>query len=129
MGLNPALLGRPEYLILRRMAAFARKMARPSLWAFTRALGVGLLLKRRGRVPNCMRFHLRGVTDPCDGAPGHAGMFDSCRSATMLDGAGRLMRACPPGRCARHRHMRQRPAAMMMALASQHDEPTAGSRG
>jgi dihydroxyacid dehydratase/phosphogluconate dehydratase len=130
MGLNPSLLGRPEYLILSTHGGLRADDGAPVALGFHSGhWEVGLLVKaaaeelqRQKAIP-----FAGAVTDPCDGrTQGTAGMFDSLPfrndASTVLR---RLMRSLPTRRgvlgvatCDKGL------PAMMMALASQHDYPT-----
>ncbi|MFO0851126.1 MAG: YjhG/YagF family D-xylonate dehydratase [Gemmataceae bacterium] len=130
MGLNPSLLGRPEYLILSTHGGLRADDGSPVALGFHSGhWEVGLLVKaaaeelqRQKAIP-----FAGAVTDPCDGrTQGTAGMFDSLPfrndASTVLR---RLMRSLPTRRgvlgvatCDKGL------PAMMMALASQHDHPT-----
>jgi putative YjhG/YagF family dehydratase len=129
MGLNPAELGRPEYLILSTHGGLRADDGSPiALGYHSGHWEVGLLVKaaaeefrRLGGVP-----FAGAVTDPCDGrTQGTVGMFDSLPyrndAATVLR---RLIRSLPTRRgvlgvatCDKGL------PAMMMALAACHDLP------
>jgi putative YjhG/YagF family dehydratase len=130
MGLDPASLGRPEFLILSTHGGLRADDGSPiALGYHSGHWEVGLLVKaaaeeirRLGGVP-----FAGAVTDPCDGrTQGTAGMFDSLPyrndAATVLR---RLIRSLPTRRgvlgvatCDKGL------PAMMMALAACHDLPT-----
>jgi xylonate dehydratase len=130
MGLNPAELGRPEFLILSTHGGLRADDGSPiALGYHSGHWEVGLLVKaaaeevrRRGGVP-----FAGAVTDPCDGrTQGTVGMFDSLPyrndAATVLR---RLIRSLPTragvlGIATCDKGL----PAMMMALASAHDLPT-----
>lgn len=130
MGLNPSLLGRPEYLILSTHGGLRADDGSPVALGFHSGhWEVGLLVKaaaeefqRQKAIP-----FAGAVTDPCDGrTQGTAGMFDSLpfrNDAAMV--MRRLMRSLPTragvmGIATCDKGL----PAMMMALASQHDHPT-----
>jgi putative YjhG/YagF family dehydratase len=130
MGLNPAELGRPEFLILSTHGGLRADDGSPiALGYHSGHWEVGLLVKaaaeevrRLGGVP-----FAGAVTDPCDGrTQGTTGMFDSLPyrndAATVLR---RLIRSLPTragvlGVATCDKGL----PAMMMALASAHDLPT-----
>jgi putative YjhG/YagF family dehydratase len=130
MGLNPAALGRPEFLILSTHGGLRADDGTPiALGYHSGHWEVGLLVKaaaeeirRLGGVP-----FAGAVTDPCDGrAQGTAGMFDSLPyrndAATVLR---RLIRSLPTrkgvlGIATCDKGL----PAMMMALAAAQDLPT-----
>jgi putative YjhG/YagF family dehydratase len=130
MGLNPSLLGRPEYLILSTHGGLRADDGSPVALGFHSGhWEVGLLVKaaaeefqRQKEIP-----FAGAVTDPCDGrTQGTAGMFDSLpfrNDAAMV--MRRLMRSLPTragvmGIATCDKGL----PAMMMALAGQHDHPT-----
>jgi putative YjhG/YagF family dehydratase len=130
MGLNPSLLGRPEYLILSTHGGLRADDGSPVALGFHSGhWEVGLLVKaaaeefqRQKAIP-----FAGAVTDPCDGrTQGTAGMFDSLpfrNDAAMV--MRRLMRSLPTragvmGIATCDKGL----PAMMMALAGQHDHPT-----
>ncbi|HEY1381778.1 MAG TPA: YjhG/YagF family D-xylonate dehydratase [Gemmataceae bacterium] len=130
MGLNPAELGRPEFLILSTHGGLRADDGSPvALGYHSGHWEVGLLVKaaaeevrRRGGVP-----FAGAVTDPCDGrTQGTPGMFDSLPyrndAATVLR---RLIRSLPTrsgvlGVATCDKGL----PAMMMALAGTPDLPT-----
>lgn len=129
MGLDPKLLGRPEYLILSSHGGLRSDDGTPlALGYHSGHWEVGLLvraaaeeLKRQQVIP-----FAGTVTDPCDGrTQGTPGMFDSLpfrNDAAMV--LRRLMRSLPTragvlGIATCDKGL----PAMMMALASQHDLP------
>ena len=130
MGLDPRLLGRPEYLILSTHGGLRADDGSPIALGFHSGhWEVGLLVKaaaeelrKRKGIPFC-----GAVTDPCDGrTQGTPGMYDSLpfrNDAAMV--LRRLMRSLPTragvlGIATCDKGL----PAMMMALASQHDLPT-----
>ena len=130
MGLNPALLGRQEYLILSTHGGLRADDGTPVALGFHSGhWEVGLLVKaaaeefqRQKAIP-----FAGAVTDPCDGrTQGTPGMFDSLpyrNDAALV--MRRLMRSHPTragvmGVATCDKGL----PAMMMALASQHDYPT-----
>jgi putative YjhG/YagF family dehydratase len=130
MGLNPSVLGRPEYLILSTHGGLRADDGSPVALGFhTGHWEVGLLVKAAAEEFQRLKAipFAGAVTDPCDGrTQGTAGMFDSLPyrndASTVLR---RLMRSLPTRRgvlgvatCDKGL------PAMMMALASQHDLPT-----
>ncbi len=130
MGLNPALLGRKEFLILSTHGGLRAADGSPIALGFHSGhWEVGLLVKAAAEElqrQKCIPF-AGAVTDPCDGrTQGTVGMFDSLPfrndAATVLR---RLMRSLPTrsgvlGVATCDKGL----PAMMMALASQHDYPT-----
>jgi putative YjhG/YagF family dehydratase len=130
MGLNPAELGRKEYLILSTHGGLRADDGSPiALGYHSGHWEVGLLVKaaaeeirRLGGVP-----FAGAVTDPCDGrTQGTVGMFDSLPyrndAATVFR---RLIRSLPTragvlGIATCDKGL----PAMMMALAAAHDLPT-----
>jgi putative YjhG/YagF family dehydratase len=130
MGLNPAELGRPEFLILSTHGGLRADDGSPiALGYHSGHWEVALLVKaaaeeirRLGGVP-----FAGAVTDPCDGrTQGTTGMFDSLPyrndAATVLR---RLIRSLPTrkgvlGVATCDKGL----PAMMMALAAAHDLPT-----
>lgn len=130
MGLNPALLGRKEFLILSTHGGLRADDGSPVALGFHSGhWEVGLLVRAAAEElqrQKCIPF-AGAVTDPCDGrTQGTAGMFDSLPyrndAATVLR---RLMRSLPTrsgvlGVATCDKGL----PAMMMALASQHDYPT-----
>jgi putative YjhG/YagF family dehydratase len=130
MGLNPALLGRKEFLILSTHGGLRADDGSPVALGFHSGhWEVGLLVKAAAEElqhQKCIPF-AGAVTDPCDGrTQGTVGMFDSLPfrndAATVLR---RLMRSLPTragvlGVATCDKGL----PAMMMALASQHDYPT-----
>ena len=130
MGLNPALLGRKEFLILSTHGGLRADDGSPIALGFHSGhWEVGLLVKaaaeefqRQKTIP-----FAGAVTDPCDGrTQGTTGMFDSLpyrNDASQV--LRRLMRSLPTragvmGVATCDKGL----PAMMMALASQHDTPT-----
>jgi putative YjhG/YagF family dehydratase len=130
MGLNPALLGRKEFLILSTHGGLRADDGSPIALGFHSGhWEVGLLVKaaaeefqRQKTIP-----FAGAVTDPCDGrTQGTTGMFDSLpyrNDASQV--LRRLMRSLPTragvmGVATCDKGL----PAMMMALASQHDYPT-----
>ncbi|MFO0935260.1 MAG: YjhG/YagF family D-xylonate dehydratase [Gemmataceae bacterium] len=130
MGLNPALLGRPEFLILSTHGGIRAEDGTPIALGFHSGhWEVGLLVKAAAdEFQRLKAIPFAGaVTDPCDGrTQGTAGMFDSLpfrNDASMV--LRRLMRSLPTragvmGVATCDKGL----PAMMMALASQHDLPT-----
>src|SRR5437868_6472064 len=129
MGLDPRLLGRPEFLILSTHGGLRADDGSPvALGYHSGHWEVGLLVraaaeefKRRGAVP-----FAGAVTDPCDGrTQGTPGMFDSLpyrNDAAMV--LRRLMRSLPTragvlGVATCDNGL----PAMMMTLASLHNLP------
>ncbi|CAN5437555.1 xylonate dehydratase YagF [soil metagenome] len=130
MGLDPRLLGRPEFLILSTHGGLRGEDGRPiALGYHSGHWEVGLLVKAAAEElqrQHCIPF-AGAVTDPCDGrTQGTPGMYDSLpfrNDASMV--MRRLMRSLPTragvlGIATCDKGL----PAMMMALASQHDEPT-----
>jgi xylonate dehydratase len=129
MGLDPKLLGRPEFLILSTHGGLRADDGSPiALGYHSGHWEVGLLVKaaaeeirRRHGIP-----FAGAVTDPCDGrSQGTPGMYDSLpfrNDAAMV--LRRLMRSLPTragvlGVATCDKGL----PAMMMALASQHEYP------
>ncbi|WP_088259821.1 YjhG/YagF family D-xylonate dehydratase [Fimbriiglobus ruber] len=130
MGLNPALLGRKEFLILSTHGGMRADDGSPVALGFHSGhWEVGLLVKAAAEElqrQKCIPF-AGAVTDPCDGrTQGTAGMYDSLpfrNDASMV--LRRLMRSLPTrsgvlGVATCDKGL----PAMMMALASQHNYPT-----
>jgi putative YjhG/YagF family dehydratase len=130
MGLNPALLGRDEYLILSTHGGLRADDGTPvALGYHSGHWEVGLLVKAAAeQFQHEKAIPFAGaVTDPCDGrTQGTAGMYDSLpyrNDAAQV--MRRLMRSLPTragvmGVATCDKGL----PAMMMALASQHDHPT-----
>jgi putative YjhG/YagF family dehydratase len=130
MGLNPKLLGRPEYLILSTHGGLRGEDGSPIALGFHSGhWEVGLLVKAAAE--EFTRQHAipfaGAVTDPCDGrTQGTVGMYDSLpyrNDASQV--MRRLMRSLPTragvlGVATCDKGL----PAMMMALASEHDLPT-----
>jgi putative YjhG/YagF family dehydratase len=130
MGWNPALLGGKEFLILSTHGGLRAEDGTPVALGFHSGhWEVGLLVKAAAEEfqrLRCVPF-AGAVTDPCDGrTQGTAGMYDSLPyrndSSTVMR---RLMRSLPTrsgvmGVATCDKGL----PAMMMALASQHDQPT-----
>lgn len=130
MGLNPAELGRPEFLILSTHGGLRADDGSPiALGYHSGHWEVGLLVKAAAEEVRrlCGVPFAGAVTDPCDGrTQGTVGMFDSLPyrndAATVLR---RLIRSLPTragvlGVATCDKGL----PAMMMALASAHDLPT-----
>jgi xylonate dehydratase len=130
MGLDPKLLGRPEFLILSTHGGLRGDDGSPiALGYHSGHWEVGLLVKAAAeeiRRQKCIPF-AGAVTDPCDGrSQGTPGMYDSLpfrNDASMV--LRRLMRSLPTragvlGVATCDKGL----PAMMMALASQHEYPT-----
>lgn len=129
MGWNPARLGGKEFLILSTHGGLRAEDGTPVALGFHSGhWEVGLLVKAAaeelGRL-GCIPF-AGAVTDPCDGrTQGTPGMFDSLpyrNDASQV--MRRLMRSLPTragvmGVATCDKGL----PAMMMALASQHDQP------
>ncbi|MGL4420692.1 MAG: dihydroxy-acid dehydratase, partial [Gemmataceae bacterium] len=130
MGLNPALLGRKEFLILSTHGGLRADDGTPiALGYHSGHWEVGLLVKAAAEEFQRLKTipFAGAVTDPCDGrTQGTPGMFDSLayrNDAAMV--LRRLMRSLPTragvlGVATCDKGL----PAMMMALASQHDHPT-----
>jgi xylonate dehydratase len=130
MGLNPKLLGQPEYLILSTHGGLRGEDGSPIALGFHSGhWEVGLLVKAAAETFQKLKAipFAGAVTDPCDGrTQGTAGMFDSLpyrNDASLV--MRRLMRSHPTragvmGVATCDKGL----PAMMMALASQHDHPT-----
>jgi putative YjhG/YagF family dehydratase len=130
MGLNPSLLGRPEYLILSTHGGLRGDDGSPVALGFHSGhWEVGLLVKAAAEEFQRLKAipFAGAVTDPCDGrTQGTAGMFDSLPyrndAATVMR---RLMRSLPTragvlGIATCDKGL----PAMMMALAAERDLPT-----
>ena len=130
MGLNPALLGRKEFLILSTHGGLRADDGSPvALGYHSGHWEVGLLVKAAAEAFQQQKTipFAGAVTDPCDGrTQGTPGMFDSLpfrNDASQV--LRRLMRSLPTragvmGVATCDKGL----PAMMMALASQHDLPT-----
>ena len=130
MGLNPALLGRKEFLILSTHGGLRADDGSPvALGYHSGHWEVGLLVKAAAEAFQQQKTipFAGAVTDPCDGrTQGTPGMFDSLpyrNDASQV--IRRLMRSLPTragvmGVATCDKGL----PAMMMALASQHDLPT-----
>ncbi len=130
MGWNPALLGGKEFLILSTHGGLRAEDGTPIALGFHSGhWEVGLLVRAAAeefKRLRCVPF-AGAVTDPCDGrTQGTPGMYDSLPfrndAAQVLR---RLMRSLPTrsgvmGVATCDKGL----PAMMMALASQHDQPT-----
>jgi len=130
MGLNPALLGRKEFLILSTHGGLRAEDGSPIALGFHSGhWEVGLLVKAAAEEFQRLKTipFAGAVTDPCDGrTQGTPGMYDSLpyrNDSSMV--MRRLMRSLPTragvmGVATCDKGL----PAMMMALASQHDYPT-----
>ncbi len=130
MGLNPALLGRKEFLILSTHGGLRAEDGSPIALGFHSGhWEVGLLVKAAAEEFQRLKTipFAGAVTDPCDGrTQGTPGMYDSLpyrNDSSMV--MRRLMRSLPTragvmGVATCDKGL----PAMMMALASQHDFPT-----
>ncbi len=130
MGLNPALLGRDEYLILSTHGGLRAEDGKPIALGFHSGhWEVGLLVKAAAEELQRLKAipFAGAVTDPCDGrTQGTPGMYDSLPfrndAAQVLR---RLIRSLPTrsgvmGIATCDKGL----PAMMMALAAQHDTST-----
>ena len=130
MGLNPALLGRKEFLILSTHGGLRAEDGSPIALGFHSGhWEVGLLVKAAAEEFQRLKTipFAGAITDPCDGrTQGTVGMYDSLpyrNDSSMV--MRRLMRSLPTragvmGVATCDKGL----PAMMMALASQHDFPT-----